>query len=324
MKKIISLFLCFALLLTAGLSLVSCNDNDGADADPKEQDYVAALELLANCDYEGAKAMFESLGDYKNSEEYLSKFYYMPTSFEYDLIDKKGTNDVSYYSNNLPKSEITIRADAQAVSSFIYDENGNLIKQVMTKNTETEPEVYVYDYTYNSKGQRISAYYTAFDGFHVSYTFEYDENGRLTKQVYQDDSGADYRYTMVYDENGNMIRNEGLFNGESQVLNMVYTLDDNGRVIKEVCTYPNGYQETIDYEYDEHGNLVKETYTEGDGGQSVCDYEYDEHGNVIKETYTDEDGVVQYVKTEYILLYLPTGISHGTEAFLREFWGDRL
>ena len=61
-----------------------------------------------------------------------------------------------------------------------------------------------------------------------------------------------------------------------------------------------------------------------DGNQTTYDLTYDEHGNVIKEVFTDVDGTTNYVKTEYKLMYIPTGITEGTYAFFVDFWGDRL
>ena len=324
MKKIISIILCFVLLSAVCMSFSSCFSSCENTPDPKEAEYVGALTLLANCDYVGAKAAFEKLGDYKDSLEYLSKFYYMPVSFEYDLPGKKSTNDVAYNSKNLPISELTIRADAQGGSEFIYDEKGNLIKQIVTKNTEGDPEISYYDYIYDSNGEhRIKANAVFYDGSKVSYTFEYDAKGNIIRQTYEDVTGM-YEYLSTYDENGYLIVQEGRYGTESYSCTVSYSFDDKGRVVRELYTYMDDRQESFDYTYDAKGNLVKQVYTDFNGDQNTYDFGYDEHGNVISEVFTDYDGSVYYVKTQYELLYIPCGITDGTEAFFRDFWGDRL
>lgn len=323
MKKIISVFLCLSLLFAMCMSLSSCFEEKKEVPDPKAKDYENALMLLANCDYAGAKVAFERLGDYKDAKEYLSKFYYMPVRFDYDLTEKKGTNYVSYNGMNLPISETTMRPDAQAICKFEYDDKGNITKQIMIVNTESDPTVSTYEYTYDSKGNLMTGHYVGHDGYCATYTFKYDEKGNMVEQTYVDESST-YEYFMAYDENGNMIRQETVFGDMNQVLDISYTFDERGRATKEVCTYPDGSQESIDYTYDQNGNRIKYLFTESDGDQSFYDYTYDANGNVIKEVFTDEDGSVQVVETEYELLYIPCGITEGTDYFFRGFWGERL
>lgn len=290
--------------------------------DTKAVEYERALTLLANCDYEGAKEAFEKLGDYRDAKEYLSKFYYMPISFEYDLVDKKGTNDIAYNSQNLPISEIIIRPDAQGVSKFAYDDKGNIIEQIMIKNTEGEPEISRYVYTYNENGQLITANYTGYDGYVASYTFFYDDKGNNVKQIYEDEYST-YEYLMTYDENGNMLSQVLMYNGEVESMNIVATYNESGKVIREVCTYYDGSQESKDYTYDANGKCTQVVFTD-ENGENVYEYTHDEHGNVIKEIYTSFDGSVQYVNTKYELVYIPYGITEGTDFFFRGFWADRL
>lgn len=322
MKKIISTIFCIIFSLLTCASLASCAQQAHDTHEPKANRYEYALTLLANCDYEGAKKAFEQLGDYKDAKEYLSKFYYMPISFEYDLIDKKGTNDVAYNSKNLPISETTIRSDVQAVSKFAYDDNGNIIEQTTIKNTAGDPEIYRYVYTYDEKGHLATANYTAHDGYVASYTFFYDDEGNNTKQIYEDEYGV-YEYLMTYDENGNMLSQALVYNGEVESMNIVVTYNDSGLIIKEVCTYYDGSQESLDYSYDVDGKCIRVVFTDANG-ENIYDYTYDDHGNVIKEIYTSFNGTVQYVNTKYELVYIPYGITEGTDYFFRGLWSERL
>jgi hypothetical protein len=153
MRKLLSLILCAALIFAIYVALTSSDvkewiSNSIQDLTPEGQAYNKALELIENGKYEEAKIVFEQLGDYRDSEDYLSKFYYMPISFEYDLVGKKGTNPVTYNSMNLPSAETTKREDVDAVASFEYDENGNIIKQIMTNYTAETVDFF--DYIYDS------------------------------------------------------------------------------------------------------------------------------------------------------------------------------
>lgn len=322
MRKIIFKLFCLVLSLLTCASFASCTQTSTDVRDPKANGYEKALTLLANCDYEGAKAAFEQLGDYRDAQEYLSKFHYMPISFEYDLIDKKGTNDVAYNSKNLPISETTMRSDVQAVSKFAYDDNGNIIEQTMVKNTAGAPEIYRYVYTYDENGHLLTANYTAHDGYVASYTYLYDEKGNNTKQIYVD-AYSTYEYLMTYDENGNMLSQVLLYDGEVESMNIVATYSDNGMLVREVCTYYDGSQESLDYNYDASGKCTKVVFTDANG-ENIYDYTYDEYGNVIKEVYTSFDGTVQYVNTKYELVYIPYGITEGTDYFFRGLWSERL
>ena len=321
MKKILSGLSCLLLFSLTCFSLCSCTVKCEDTPDPKEKEYENALVLLANCDYVGAKAAFEALGDYRDAKEYLSRFYYMPVSVEYDMTGKKGTNDVAYNSLNLPMSETTIRSDVQAVCKFLYDANGNIIEQIMTNNTEAGPEISNYVYTYDDNGYLLTANYTGYDGYVSSYTFSYDDKGNNIKQIYVDEY-ATYEYSMTYDENGNMLTQDLVYNGEFEVMNVVLTYD-GGIVIREVCTYDDGSQESLEYGYDANGNCTRTVFTDANG-ENVYDYTYDEHGNVVREVFTGSDGSVQYVNTKYELLYIPCGITDGTDYFFRGLWKDRL
>jgi hypothetical protein len=223
---------------------------------------------------------------------------------------------------NLPSAETTKRDDVDAAASFEYEENGNIIKQIMTNYTAETVDFF--DYIYDSNGKRIRANYTGADGYLLYYTFVYDNEGRLISQKYEEENGYKYDYNLTYDENGNIIREEYVINGESVIYNIDCIIDEKGRLVKEVCTYPDDSQESMEYTYNEKGYLIKEVYKMYDGNQTVYDFTYDEHGNVIKEVFTNVDGTTNYVKTEYKLMYIPTGITEGTYAFFVDFWGDRL
>lgn len=312
MKKIISIFLCIVMMVVATASLLSCNIND-------QKDYEAALLHIEKGEYAEAKVLFEKLGDYKDSAEHLSKFYYMPTAFEYDLIDKKGTNPIEYNSQNLPSKEIVEREDVSAVYDFIYDEKGNILSQILTM----DGNVTRYDYTYDTNGRRIAADYSAHDGVTVNYIFDYDEAGNMSYVYYGESTGLVYEYYFTYDEMGKTSREEVVSGDDRYIYDINREYDANGNEIRSYCAY-DGMEEISEYTYDDKGNCTKYTYSQSDGTGFTYEYFYDENSNMIRETYIDNENILEYVEIEYKLLYIPTGITGGTEYFFIDFWGDRL
>ena len=55
-------------------------------ADPREEKYTKAYELLESGDYEAAYALFVELGDYKDATKEVAFFRYMPVSHSITLI----------------------------------------------------------------------------------------------------------------------------------------------------------------------------------------------------------------------------------------------
>ena len=68
-------------IFTAILALLACVSLfTGCANDKKAKKYSAAYEKIEQGDYAAAYALFSELGTYKNSENELAKFYYMPTA----------------------------------------------------------------------------------------------------------------------------------------------------------------------------------------------------------------------------------------------------
>ena len=120
--------------------------------------------------------------------------------------------------------------------------------------------------------------------------FHYDEYERLAEIVHTTQTGDDLRITrkttLVYDEQGQLDREEieenypdekGVFNPKSYTntftyegntvrvsgaKNAVYTLNDNGLLIKVEHFYENGGSSRITYEYDGKGNMTQSRYND--------------------------------------------------------------
>ena len=339
MKKILSLLLCVALLGAICVTSVACDipflsvleeiipegilpeqttpeqaNQEQPVQDQNASDYSQALTLLEQGDYIGAKALFEKLDGYKDSKEYLSKFYYMPTRFELELVDKICSIDVIYNSNNLPERDLITRNEDEYDCKFVYDENGNILKQIMNKDGGTS----TYEFTYGTHGLPDVAVAVFMDGTQDVHEFTYNEQGQMIRDVYKSGGVLVYDYNPICDEEGRLIREEYRESDPPQIIYTSYEYDENGQLIQKNRDYGDG-QTVVSYTYDDEGNLIKEVQTYGEDYQVMYEYTYDEFGNTIKTVRTEGD-VVEFVETEYKLLYLPLDFTKGSQFFFRQYW----
>ena len=320
MKKI-SLILIVVMCLT----LVACvtdkqtTTTTQSTVDLREKDYMSALSLLENGKYEESKALFEKLGDYKDSAEYLSKFYYLPAWVYTDIVGMVGSYEYFVNDKNLISKYVAHREGVEGYCEFFYYEDGNIKQQVATINGVK----HTFDYTFNANGQRETAVYEI-DGVVVySHTFTYDENKRLHIYRVDDiDGNLLQQITYSYDEKGSIVAQEFIFDEPeyNYTLNTEYIYNDEGRLVRKIDHYEDGSQESIDYTWDANENMIKKVLTYRDGAQDVYEFTYDEHGNVVKEALTNSEGVVQCVEYEYVLLYLPIGLTNATRIFFTEIF----
>lgn len=311
MKKFITTILCALIIFVGCLSFTSCEEiNQNAI------DYENALTLLIDGEYEEAKAIFEKLGDYKESQTHLANFYYMPTWVKFNLINVSGEIDVIYGDNSLPNVEISYREDVNRYCLFEYDANGNVTKQSVTVDGETSTMVYVY----NDIGLYASATHTLADGTKSVTDYTYDDKGLRITETKSNDNVIEYVCTYTYNENDDLIKQEYNVQGEIHTLNISYTYDENGIIIKEIRDYDNDKKESIDYEYNEKGWTTKMIFTSRKGATTTYDYTYDANGNVLKELSTDSNGTTQSVELDYALIYIPHGMTIGTQYFFDGYW----
>lgn len=150
---------------------------------------------------------------------------------------------------------------------YTYDERGNLIKE--RHYSEKYNSEYVYEFTYNEKGQKI----TKTDKYGTT-MYVYDTNGNLTEEKTADGNGWT-KYT--YDENNNKIyteRNDGYW--EKTAYN------ESGNPIESEAS--NGT--VIEYVYNENNKLISKSYTAEDYSSNTI-YEYDEKSFMVySENYS--------------------------------------
>ena len=240
--KILTKILAFitAIVLTT-VALTSCTV-PVSSLDPNAAKYDEALELLADREFEGAYAIFTTLGDYKDTEKYLDRFYYMPVSFTYEFVDATGMLEIIYNEKYLPARDARYDDGSERgrIIDFIYDENGTIVKQIRVDGDV----VSVMEYTYDEQGHNLGM--TMFiDGELVSST-EYVWNNGLrtavtTKMAAQN---MTQKVLMTYDSNGLLLRQDS-YSADSLSSYSLYAYDENGRV-KSMTTYlPDGTLYTV-------------------------------------------------------------------------------
>ena len=162
MKKIIPLLL---LILTLTCTMTSC----------KGKDYKNAVRLVESGNYEEAHTLFTALEDYKDSQEYLGRFHYIPVSYteKYSDDDETYTIKATLGDNNLPSKLIhTEVEDGESYEFSVdvsYNANGKIIKLIENEDGYK----YITDYTYDAKGNMIKGVYTDSDGETESLEIQY-------------------------------------------------------------------------------------------------------------------------------------------------------
>ncbi|MBE6608637.1 MAG: hypothetical protein E7633_08790 [Ruminococcaceae bacterium] len=293
MKKIISILLLATVLIGC---LASCSDIK----------YNRALSLIEKGEYEKAYAIFEELGD----DEMCAKFHYVPVSVKNSTA---GGTKYSYeyfeYNENGLLSKITY-GDSGICVEFLYDENGNFVREITNNNGVKSFESYFYDengnmiktvsigasdevryseYTYNSDNNKTKS--QSFDsegnpGGKIEWL--YDDKGNMVKRIYD----ANNNYSVMdftYDEKGNMT---GRFDtSDTSNSSYEYVYDDDGKKIKEIFVIEEGKETVTEYLYDDNGNLIK-TFEDAYHAMlnDSVEYYYDDNNRLVKRVCKDHIG----------------------------------
>ena len=202
--------------------------------------------------------IFESLGDYKDSKEYLARFsiikdqvtYYIRTITD-NLGNVNGPNEYTYQK---------------------YDKNGNII---FTEDSD------------------FMEYYGIMAISSFSAKVFYDENNVVTKlHIHFVSTEIDTIVTPIYDENGVLVGSTIRTNTLNETLTFKYN-DKGQRIYTE--TYDVWYHtfSARTYTYDDQGKLLEKYACEGDS-KKPDSFEGKEMTLVHKKHY-DENGMLQSV-----------------------------
>ena len=120
MKKIIILFISIFLV---SFCFVSCNSTK----------YNEALELIENGEYVAAYEILDELGDYKDAQQKIENFHYVPVRVTCSEEDEITYFEFFYNKDNLPSQVVyTYSYGDKFIEDYTYDANGNVIKEVHT------------------------------------------------------------------------------------------------------------------------------------------------------------------------------------------------
>ncbi len=220
------------------------------------------------------------------------------------FIDR--TASISYDRNGNAISE-SIDDDNDGIpdriSNYRYDSNSNLLR--FTTETADGIVLWVYDFTYNENGNRISlsqdgGLFTGIaDGtpdFITNYT--YDTYGNLLSESFDlgNDNSIDSLTTYVYDydANGNILTSYESSGFSDGTINSVtsYTYDVNGNRLSETIDNDNdGSTDSINtYTLDASGNQLSESRdNDADGTiDTIITSTYDADGNRLSLSYDDD------------------------------------
>ena len=299
MKKI------FALLLAVSLCfcLFGCDFINGVTdtveglLNPEKGDkYDEALDLIGEGKYEDAYAIFEELGDFKDSEEQLAKFHYIPVDAAIKVEEGGETAyinvDITLNDMNLIEKVYMSFYDEYKSYEWEYDENGNVVKVVESFGDGIDKATYTEEFECDENGNVVRCIKTyGSDSIQVR-EYEYDSNNNCTKSttIWNDGTKSEYNTSYIYDSKGNITEKVETSDYGTDTYTYIYGTDD--RLIK--ATQTNSLDTVVmNYSYDAQGNVIK--VVERDSSDTyMYFYEYDNNGNIVK---INEDGYDEW--TEY-------------------------
>ena len=169
-----------------------------------------------------------------------------------------------------------------AKSAAVYGVTGGYFIKTVTLRYNDGTESLVFAYTYDSKGNTLSAvaapFTTASNGGKKEYA--YDKNGNMiAKTSIYAKVGESYvtKRKYKYDADGNVISE---WSGDGDLL-VTYTYDSMGKIL--TAKYE---KYTIIYSYDENGRLSSNTTSWG----GTMEYKYDEYVNLLPMSAPSSDG----------------------------------
>ena len=306
MKRLLCLLLLLSLFT---LSLLSCGE--------QASHYRQAKALLEQGELAKAYNLLLSLGDYKDAEELLENFYFVPTEGTFQSFSTEGEEPLLSYEHVFTYNEkglLTNCYHGNNAKSYTYDEQGRLLEERFTNAYYTHFTSYTYDghgnvikmsrghsdkveyyeeYTYDEKGNLLTETHFSKDPNaadlpvelpfrpELAYAYAYDEEGRVIRKerTCEDDKQVmEYRY-----DNAGLLLEERFTQNEGATVVTAYVYDEAGRILRSVSP-----EKEVNYTYDGHGNLTrKESLTASVDGYTdlstdTYEYTYDESGNVIK------------------------------------------
>ena len=250
----------------------------GESANPVSDDDEWTVEYLAYELQSGNSRFIYEYDDYGNQTKLTCYKASPDTEITEDSIPGYIIED-TYKKKQHIKHVYTDFKDGEPVSNRIttysYDSNGFLIsEETTTTNTGEEPKTSIVTYENDAQGNHLIRR----TGQYADYS-EYDSDGNCVQKdsVYEKDGTVipQDRWVWEYDEEGNLIR-RAHYNYDTStndysdlVEESQYEHNEHGDITTDITRdYKNPENSTITslaYEYDENGNMLKEIRTEPNG-----------------------------------------------------------
>ena len=207
MKKVICLLLLLSLFT---LSLLSCSK--------EASDYRQAKALLERGELAKAYDLLLALGDYKDAEELLERFHFIPAEGSFQAFSAEGEELLLGYEHTFAYNEkglLTNYCRGSDATSYTYDEQGYLLEERFTNAHDT----YLTSYTYDERGNRIKMSRGYSDKVEYYEEYTYDEKGNLLTETHfsEDPNAADLPFelplrplTATPSAKNNLARSEGI------------------------------------------------------------------------------------------------------------------
>ena len=305
----------------------SIPDNPSNPGNPNLNDsensvkYLQAISMIESGKYAEAYEILVQLGNYKDSANYLSNFYYFPTKvITTDFSDKdiKGhilfdsveiifndkyfpteyveTYDGESYTDQQftfdSEGRLTKDSNSYSTDEYIYDSNGNLIKEIYSFEGEIRS---TYEYFYDGLGMLIKEIQTNSEYTAVK-DLTYNHRGDLTKIVWfrPDLDTVTGVQEYFYDADNRIVSYIGTYSDDRHKDTIDYIYDSKGNLVKRVEKYAYEPSYTYYFTYDDNNNLIQELREDVVNRKSYTDYTYDSKGQIIKIVKYSSDSTAVY------------------------------
>ena len=243
---------------------------------------------------------------------YYKSFTYNSDNYCIQAYTNSSTNNSSVQTTEYDeKGSVIKRIENGYTTTFsnIYNENGDIIKCIYN----SDPDTYS-TYEYDTNGNIKKDIYVTTDRTNTT-TYEYDKNGRLLNETYNSSDSSDeylHKLTYTYDEEGKMTEYVYYLSNNEIRWQVFYTYNDNGTLATKK---QYGYSSEPDYaeykySYDENNCLTNIsitiptynatgnytiTYTKANDSLKTTDKQYDFQKDLLDTMFYEAGPVFNVV-----------------------------
>lgn len=211
------------------------------------------------------------------------------TDYEGNKISTEYTYEYTYDENGKITKKYKVWPNQESdTTEYIYNEQGDVIKETYSSTNYTK--IFEYEYEYNADGEKVKITKTINEYRESKARYEYDSHG---SKIYEASADTERRYEYTYDELGRVATMLQDFDTKQM---FEYTYDEKGNEIKRVSYSTNtpDIKNVIERIFDENGNVVKTTESKDNGRYVyITTQTYDERGNILTNFKVGENSEVE-------------------------------